>query len=52
MIARFRNPVDTRFGGRSLHELADITENQKVALVTFPEARGLGLVDRMLCCQM
>lgn len=47
MIARFQNPVDTRFGWGSLHELADITEQQKVALVTFPEARGLGLVDRI-----
>lgn len=47
MIARFHNPVDTRFGWSSLLELADITENQKVALVTFPEARGLGLVDRI-----
>jgi len=47
MIARFHNPVDTRFGWNSLLELAEITENQKVALVTFPEARGLGLVDRI-----
>lgn len=47
MIARFHNPVDTRFGWGSLLELANITENQKVALVTFPEARGLGLVDRI-----
>lgn len=47
MIARFHNPVDTRFGWGSLRELADITENQSVALVTFPEARALGLVDRI-----
>ncbi|EUB74250.1 phosphonate metabolism-associated iron-containing alcohol dehydrogenase [Pseudomonas sp. GM41(2012)] len=47
MTARFHNPVDTRFGWSSLLELAEITENQKVALVTFPEARGLGLVDRI-----
>jgi len=47
MIARFHNPVDTRFGWSSLLELAEITENKKVALVTFPEARGLGLVDRI-----
>ena len=47
MIARFHNPVDTRFGWGSLHQLADITEHQTVALVTFPEARGLGLVDRI-----
>ncbi|PYY71030.1 alcohol dehydrogenase [Pseudomonas jessenii] len=47
MIARFHNPVDTRFGWDSLRELASITENQTVALVIFPEARGLGLVDRI-----
>lgn len=47
MIARFHNPVDTRFGWGSLHQLADITEHQTVTLVTFPEARGLGLVDRI-----
>lgn len=47
MIARFHNPVDTRLGYNSLVELASITENQKVALVIFPEARGLGLVDRI-----
>ena len=47
MIARFYNPVDTRFGWGSLLDLAEITANQKVALVTFPEARGLGLVDRI-----
>ncbi|VVO44547.1 iron-containing alcohol dehydrogenase PsrA [Pseudomonas fluorescens] len=47
MTARFHNPVDTRFGCGSLLELGSITENQKVALVIFPEARGLGLVERI-----
>ncbi|MBV6823207.1 iron-containing alcohol dehydrogenase PsrA [Pseudomonas sp. PD9R] len=47
MTARFHNPVDTRYGWGSLQALAAITENQKVALVTFPEARALGLVDRI-----
>ena len=47
MTTRFHNPVDTRFGWNSLIELVAITENQKVALVTFPEARGLGLLDRI-----
>lgn len=47
MIARFHNPVDTRFGWGSLNQLAHITEHQKIALVTFPEARGLGLIDRI-----
>lgn len=47
MTAHFHNPVDTRFGWGSLQELAALTEHQSVALVTFPEARGLGLVDRI-----
>jgi phosphonate metabolism-associated iron-containing alcohol dehydrogenase len=47
MTARFHNPVDTRFGWSSLLDLAEIIDNQKVALVTFPEARRLGLVDRI-----
>ncbi|NVZ21493.1 iron-containing alcohol dehydrogenase [Pseudomonas costantinii] len=47
MNTRFHNPVDTRFGWGSLLQLADVTENQKVALVTFPEARGLGLIERI-----
>ncbi|UVJ42129.1 iron-containing alcohol dehydrogenase [Pseudomonas sp. LS1212] len=47
MTARFHNPVDTRFGCGSLQQLVSLTEDQKVALVTFPEARGLGLVDRI-----
>ncbi|MFY0731718.1 iron-containing alcohol dehydrogenase PsrA [Pseudomonas sp. NFX15] len=47
MTARFHNPVDTRFGWGSLHQLTELTDNQTVALVTFPEARGLGLVDRL-----
>ncbi|MDE3738762.1 MULTISPECIES: iron-containing alcohol dehydrogenase PsrA [Pseudomonas] len=47
MTARFHNPVDTRFGCGSLRQLASLTENQKVALVIFPEARALGLLDRL-----
>jgi phosphonate metabolism-associated iron-containing alcohol dehydrogenase len=47
MISRFFNPVDTRFGWGSLEQLASLTEGQTVALVTFPEARALGLVDRI-----
>lgn len=47
MPARFHNPVDTRFGWGSLEALAAITEDQDVTLVTFPEARALGLVDRI-----
>ena len=47
MSHRFHNPVDTRFGWGSLNELATLTQGQTVALVTFPEARALGLVDRV-----
>ncbi|MCW2271839.1 iron-containing alcohol dehydrogenase PsrA [Pseudomonas sp. JUb96] len=47
MTARFHNPVDTRYGYGSLKELVSLTDQQKVALVIFPEARGLGLVDRI-----
>ncbi len=47
MTARFHNPVDTRFGCGSLRDLVSLTENQKVALVIFPEARALGLLDRL-----
>lgn len=47
MTARFHNPVDTRFGWGSLRQLASLTENQQVALVIFPEARALGLLDRL-----
>ena len=47
MIGRFHNPVDTRFGWGSLEQLASLTEQQQVALVTFPEARALGLVERV-----
>ena len=47
MTARFHNPVDTRFGWNSVLELVSLTEDQNVALVIFPEARGLGLVERI-----
>ncbi len=47
MISRFYNPVDTRFGWGCLEQLASITAEQTVALVTFPEARALGLVERI-----
>ncbi|HCS44019.1 MAG TPA: alcohol dehydrogenase, partial [Pseudomonas sp.] len=37
MTTRFHNPVDTRFGCGSLEQLVSLTNQQKVALVTFPE---------------
>ncbi|AIG04969.1 putative alcohol dehydrogenase [Pseudomonas fluorescens] len=47
MTARLHNPVDTRFGWGCLQDLASITAQQTVALVTFPQARELGLVERI-----
>ena len=47
MLAHFHNPVATYFGGGSLSHIAALTEGQTVALVTFPEARGLGVIDKI-----
>lgn len=47
MPAHFHNPVVTCFGSGSLSQVRTLTEGQTVALVTFPEARGLGLVDQV-----
>ncbi|MND47401.1 NAD-dependent methanol dehydrogenase [compost metagenome] len=47
MPAYFHNPVATCFGSGSLNQLSTLTERQNVALVTFPEARALGLIDRV-----
>lgn len=46
MPARFHNPVATVFGGGSLDRIADLCQG-KVALVTFPEAAQLGLIERV-----
>ena len=47
MAALFHNPVATYFGSGSLDLITALTTNQRVALVTFPEARGLGLIDKV-----
>lgn len=47
MTAYFFNPVRTCFGPGSLNEISTLAANKKVTLVTFPEARGLGLVERI-----
>jgi phosphonate metabolism-associated iron-containing alcohol dehydrogenase len=47
MPADFHNPVATCFGSGSLSRISALTEGQRVALVTFPEARGLGLIDHV-----
>jgi phosphonate metabolism-associated iron-containing alcohol dehydrogenase len=47
MARPYFNPVRTYFGQSSLEILADLTAGQTVALVAFPEARDLGLIDRL-----
>jgi phosphonate metabolism-associated iron-containing alcohol dehydrogenase len=47
MTAHFHNPVATYFGSGSLSQITALTTGQKVALVTFPEARGLGLIKQV-----
>ncbi|SDH91804.1 iron-containing alcohol dehydrogenase PsrA [Pseudomonas abietaniphila] len=47
MPAHFHNPVATYFGSGSLSQITALTAGQKVALVTFPEARGLGLIKQV-----
>ncbi|MCU1720509.1 iron-containing alcohol dehydrogenase PsrA [Pseudomonas sp. 5P_5.1_Bac1] len=46
MPACYYNPVTTVFGAGSLERIADLCQG-KVALVTFPEAAQLGLVERV-----
>ncbi len=47
MTAYFSNPVRTCFGSGSLNEISALAANKKVTLVTFPEARALGLIERI-----
>lgn len=47
MTQRFCNPVATHFGPGSLEELPRIVGGAKVVVVTFPEARSLGLVKKL-----
>jgi len=47
MTQRFCNPVATHFGPGSLEELPRIIGGAKVVVVTFPEARSLGLVKKL-----
>lgn len=44
---RYHNPVDIRFGPGALSELPVLTRGRRVTLVTFPEAGGLGVIDRV-----
>jgi alcohol dehydrogenase class IV len=47
MAQRFFNPVTTHFGPGSLEELPRIVNGAKVVVVTFPEARSLGLLKKL-----
>jgi phosphonate metabolism-associated iron-containing alcohol dehydrogenase len=44
---RYQNPVAIRLGPGSVQELPEVLAGRHAMLVTFPEARGLGLVDRV-----
>lgn len=47
MSALYHNPVATHFGAGSLNQIVGLTQGETVTLVTFPEARSLGLVDKI-----
>ncbi|WP_079228475.1 iron-containing alcohol dehydrogenase PsrA [Pseudomonas putida] len=47
MPTQFHNPVAIHFGAGSLDRLGELTHDERVVLVTFPEARALGLVERV-----
>ena len=47
MSWRYQNPVDIHFGCGRLASLPELARGRTVSLVTFPEARGIGLVDRV-----
>lgn len=44
---KYHNPVQLRFGDGQLRELPALTRGRRVALVTIPEARELGLIARV-----
>jgi phosphonate metabolism-associated iron-containing alcohol dehydrogenase len=47
MSANYFNPVESIAGAGALAALADLTGGRRTVLVTFPEARELGLVQRI-----
>lgn len=47
MSLRYHNPVAIRFGAGAIQELPAILAGRRTVLVTFPEARRIGLVDRL-----
>jgi phosphonate metabolism-associated iron-containing alcohol dehydrogenase len=44
---RYHNPVAIRMGPGSIEELPEVLAGRRAVVVTFPEAAGLGLVDRL-----
>ena len=47
MVTTFYNPVTTYFGCGSLGKIRELTENETITLVTFPEAESLGLIEKI-----
>ena len=47
MPMHYHNPVAIRFGMDAVEELPQVLAGRRAVLVTFPEAQGLGLVDRL-----
>jgi phosphonate metabolism-associated iron-containing alcohol dehydrogenase len=47
VVHRYHNPVAMHFGAGSLDELPRILAGRRTVLVVFPEARALGLIDRL-----
>ncbi|SFC15310.1 hypothetical protein SAMN05216344_11029 [Polaromonas sp. OV174] len=47
MTANYFNPVQSVYGAGALLSLPKLLAGRKAALVTFPEARAIGLLDRL-----
>ena len=47
MPAHYFNPVHSVYGAGALSSLPDLLAGRRAAVVTFPEARALGLVERL-----
>ena len=47
VISHFHNPVSIRLGAGSIEDLPAILNGRSAFLVTFPEAKSLGLLDRL-----
>ncbi len=47
MTYQYHNPVAIRFGSQAVGELRAVLGDRRVVVVTFPEARDLGLVARL-----